>query len=243
MMRIASWNIKAGIYLSAVKDILEGIDADSVCLQEVDRFASRSHCLDVIQFLASQLSLHGAFVPAMTLGTECEHGIRAYGIGLLSRHPIISQTPLTYSKPNGDPRSPATEPRVALLATIKGPAGSYFIVNTHLAYGASTSALRALQLVELERALRGSPAFNEGIPAFVCGDFNEDCAVGVVAEFSARLNLTPVCLTPTYPISQNAAPSERIDNIFFLNSRCSGTGSRSNPSASDHALVFGDFWS
>lgn len=193
-MRVASWNLLHGIDvrtgrvdLGAVADGIAALDADVVAVQEVDRELSRSGSVDQVAVLADKLGWHGVFAPAL-LGEPVRNwdalpdlspdpGGPAYGIGLLSRHPLRDVR--RHELPGGaeqrrrggdvdvlEKRPPGwdTEPRILLRARLAHPGGELVVASTHLSY----VAWRAVR--QLRRALLWTAA-HDG-PALLLGDLN-----------------------------------------------------------------------
>ena len=192
-MRVASWNLLHGVDvrtgrvdLGAVVDGIAALDADVVAVQEVDRELSRSGGVDQLAVLADKLGWHGVFAPAL-LGEPVrswdalpdrspDPGGPAYGIGLLSRHPLHDVRRLAL--PGGADRRRRTgsievlerrppgwdrEPRIVLRARLAHPDGELVVAATHLSY----VAWRAVR--QLRRALVWTAS--DG-PALLMGDLN-----------------------------------------------------------------------
>ena len=54
-LSVVTWNIERGVHFERVAETLDGLDADIILLQEVDRFCSRSDGRDVPHHIAHQL--------------------------------------------------------------------------------------------------------------------------------------------------------------------------------------------
>lgn len=104
-MRIATWNLLHGldvrtgrIDLDVVAAAIAALDVELVAVQEVDRGLARSGGVDQVAELAARLGWHGVFAPALLgdparrwgpgPGGDVDPGGPAYGVGLLSRHPL-----------------------------------------------------------------------------------------------------------------------------------------------------------
>jgi endonuclease/exonuclease/phosphatase family metal-dependent hydrolase len=99
-LRVVSYNIAAGHGdLDAIADAIRALDADLVALQEVDVYWSeRSQWQDQAALLGARLGLQVRFAPIYTVPSqERDAPSRAFGVALLSRHPIVafSNRPLT----------------------------------------------------------------------------------------------------------------------------------------------------
>ncbi|MCO1655822.1 endonuclease/exonuclease/phosphatase family protein [Pseudonocardia humida] len=190
-MRIATWNllhcrdVRTGrVDLGAVADAIAALDVDAVAVQEIDRELSRSGGHDQLSVLADKLGWHGVFAPAL-LGEPvrswdalpddgADPGGPAYGIGLLSPHPLHDVARLALPggaaqrrTPAGVDRPPAwdREPRVAVRARLELPGGREVVLTgTHLTY-VTWRAVRQLHRA-LSWAAAGGPA------AVLAGDLN-----------------------------------------------------------------------
>ena len=175
-LRLATWNVLHGRSLASgqvhVDDLRAGaaaLDADVLALQEVDRRQARSHDVDQVAEVAGVLGARWfRFVPALwgEPGAQWEpargrlHAASApdrpaYGIGLVSRRPVLAWDVLRFPPaPVGMPllvpgRGVAMvrdEPRVAVAALVDGPSGPLTVVATHLSFvpGVNVRQLRAV---------------------------------------------------------------------------------------------------
>jgi endonuclease/exonuclease/phosphatase family metal-dependent hydrolase len=157
-MRIVSYNLLHGIDLaaggvvdlSAAVDVLAGLDADIVALQEVDRGQDRSGDTDQVAHLADALAITGVFCPAL-LGdpgtswrtADTDDGGGAYGVGLLVRGGLAATERVVLPgggagsrRPGASPQRPGwdREPRVALAARLAVGDRPLTVVVTHLSY-------------------------------------------------------------------------------------------------------------
>lgn len=191
-MRLATWNVLHGRSLAdgrvdvpRLRDAAAGLRADVLGLQEADRFQPRSHGIDLVAEVAAATGAADArFVPAL-VGTpggqwrpaadadDGEPGA-AYGVGLVSRHPVRSWHVLRLAAARA--RSPILlpgtrrviwlqdEPRVALAAVVDGPLGLMTVATTHLSF---LPGWNGVQLHRLARWLRALPG-----PHVLTGDLN-----------------------------------------------------------------------
>ena len=60
--RILQWNIERGYKLNNVLSILKNLDADILCLQELDIYCKRSGNCDIAKIIAKELKLKCVFV-------------------------------------------------------------------------------------------------------------------------------------------------------------------------------------
>ncbi|MDP2342432.1 MAG: endonuclease/exonuclease/phosphatase family protein [Deltaproteobacteria bacterium] len=103
-MRIVTWNIRStkSSSLDTIGDVLQGLDADVIALQEVDRDAPRTGTVDQAAELADRLGMTHAYAAAR------KEGSGDFGVALLSRLPFASANPIELPGDN------ALERRVAL---------------------------------------------------------------------------------------------------------------------------------
>lgn len=191
-MRVATWNLLHGRSLSSgevdesgLRSGAEGLDADVIALQEVDRHQNRSdglHQTDVVADASG--AVWARFVPAVwgepgvewqpALPTDTDDGERAaYGIGLASRLPVLKSDVLRFSPapfampllvPGQGVVKVADEPRVAVAALVEGPAGPLTVIATHLSF---VPGFNVRQLRELVAWAQHKPA-----PRLLLGDLN-----------------------------------------------------------------------
>jgi len=132
-------------------DLIAGLEPDLVVLQEIDNGADRSRQQDQMAVLSELTGLHarfGAFMPY-----QGGH----YGIGLLSRFPIVES--MNHLLPEG------AEPRSALDARVRLPSGEELLLCSVHLYRTETERLAQAQtLVEIYREI--------DIPMILGGDFN-----------------------------------------------------------------------
>ena len=129
-MRIVTYNTQSGFAngrlvhdMKAQAAHLATYNADVIALQEVAIRHPQGKPVDYPAEVAAHLKMNHLFAEAMPLG-ECGH----YGVAILSRFPIEHIATLSLPVPSKD-----IEPRVALVARVKGPQ-PFFMVSTHLSY-------------------------------------------------------------------------------------------------------------
>jgi endonuclease/exonuclease/phosphatase family metal-dependent hydrolase len=216
LLRVATANVLHGVVLSsgsvdldAHARALAALEADVIAVQEVDRGLSRSGAVDQVAALADRLGCHGVFAPALfgdpdeawrASGAE-DLGGPAYGLGLLSRHPLGDVARLVLpgggdgrrgtarQAPTRRPPSPGwdREPRVALSAAIRVGGVRIRVATTHLSY-LPWRGMR--QLARMLRDMRGEGGFE-----VIAGDLN--LPVLLVRAVAGRW--THAGGTPTYP--------------------------------------------
>jgi endonuclease/exonuclease/phosphatase family metal-dependent hydrolase len=162
-LRLVTWNIHKGIgtdrryRLDRILRVLRDLDADVVCLQEVDQGVSRSAMEDQAQRLADELGYPHA---ALGLNVRVEQG--GYGNLTLSRAPLDEVH-------NVDLTVPPKKRRSALVTRVRhGDARGWLVANVHLG------------LLHLERRIQVRRVLEhifEGArpeqPLVIAGDWNE----------------------------------------------------------------------
>ncbi len=220
--RVLVYNIHAGKDGAGV-DNLEGVaalvrstGADLVLLQEVDRRTRRSGNVDQPEVLAMRTGFHVAF------GSALDFDGGTYGVAILSRWPILSDTLIHLPvRPAQTRAGGSREPRGALRAVVAGPTGRLAILNTHLdASGADTwRRQEADSVVALVARMRRDEPF-----VIAGGDFNstpESAVQGAVRAGELRDSWTECAEGPGYTYPEKT-PLKRIDYLFLTGTiRCS----------------------
>ena len=214
-IRALVYNIHAGRD-AAGEDNLEGVagviletGADVVLLQEVDRGTRRSGGADHLAELRRRTGYHGAF------GRTLDYQGGEYGIAVLSRWPILSDTlvhlPVT---PAQERAGGSYEPRGAHVVVVDAPGGPLGVVNTHL--DASRTDAYRRQEVETVRRLAAALRELHG-RVIVGGDFNAEPGSLPIRRMldDGWLDAAAECGngdTRTFPAD---APIKRIDYVFL----------------------------
>ena len=179
-VRLVSFNIHHGVGpdgrhdLPRLAQLLASLDADVICLQEVDRhFGPRSEGVDQALLLARALEVQLAYGPSVDepgpAGTG-DDGRRQYGNALLSRLPILVTD--VHPLPGGG------EPRTAMRTLIELDGAALWVTNTHLSN--RSAADRAAQAAAVAGLHTGS--METGV---IVGDLNADAGapeLGVLRE-------------------------------------------------------------
>jgi len=223
-MRLVTFNILHG--RSLVDDRVDvdrfaravaSLHADVLALQEVDREQERSGGADLtavaaeaggLPFHRFAAALHGTPGSwSATTGRE-QPGGAAYGVALLSRHPVRAWHVLRLPALRGrvpvrlggtsTPRWVQDEPRVAVVAEIDADGLGLTAICTHLSL-VPWWARRQVSLVE--RRTRDRVA-----PRVLLGDLNLPGAVPSQAS-----GLMPLVTTPTFPAHR---PDRQIDHVL-----------------------------
>lgn len=213
-LHVMVYNIHAGKdaqeqgNLPRVAQLILGSRADIALLQEVDRNTERSGHVDQVAELERLTGMHGI------LGKSLDYQGGDYGIAILSRWPITSDTTVHLPvEPVQVRAGGSTEPRVALVVHVAAPFGDLAVVNTHLdPSGRDTFRLQEVHdLLEMLRPIGAS-----GTRALVGGDFNStpDSRVQETLRSAGLTDLWVQCgrgQPLTYPAD---TPAKRIDYLF-----------------------------
>jgi len=252
-VRIATFNILHGrspeddrVDPDRFAEAVHKLDADVLCLQEVDRNQPRSLHADLTavaadamnavdhRFVAALSGVPGAAWLAAT-GEERPDSA-AYGIALLSRYqvtgwqvmrlaPVPVRVPLRFG--GRRPEWVRDEPRVAVVAEVAAPGGPLRVATTHLTF---IRGWNSRQLRVLMRSLkRGATA----PPLVLTGDLN----MGPLRAGHLS-GLRPLAVGPTFPADE---PTEQIDHILTDSVSLEGTsGEPVRLPLSDHRALVAD---
>jgi len=159
-LRLVSYNIKHGLGndgrldLERTAALLNNLRADFIGLQEVDNKVKRSGIVDQAQTLGKSLGMYSAF------GSFMDYQGGKYGLGMLSKHPILAAKEIKL--PTGN------EPRVALACKIQLPdRREIMVVNLHFDW-VEDDKFRFQQAKELAKYLDTLT-----LPYVLMGDFND----------------------------------------------------------------------
>jgi endonuclease/exonuclease/phosphatase family metal-dependent hydrolase len=212
-------NVDDGVVdVARFRQVIAGLDADLLALQEVDLDQPRSGMADLTtvaaesmgavshQFVAAISGTPGATWMAAT-GRESP-GTAGYGIALLSRFPasswqvvrlprIPTRFPMYLPGPN-KVMVVDEEPRAAVLGRFETPLGPMTVANTHLSF---VPGWNRRQLRHLVRDLRGLPG-----PHLLVGDLN--MTPRAVHRWSG---LRGLATAPTFPAD---LPERQLDHVL-----------------------------
>lgn len=220
--RMATWNLRHGrgrgsgrVDLGAAAAMIAASDSDVVAVQEVDRGQPRSGNADQIAELALRLGWQGVFAPSilgrpwardavLTTADVTDDGGPAYGIGLLSRHPLRESVRIVLPSGSAGGLVADREPRVLLRAAVATAIGDVTVHSTHLSWS-PWSAWRQLHW------LLNLPCDPHG-PTVIAGDLNlPACVLGAAL---AGTGWRAASAGPTFPAP---APCVQLDHIVVRN--------------------------
>lgn len=191
MFRIVTYNIRAGLGLDGIRsirriaEVLAPLNADVVCLQEVDQHVKRSWLENQPKFLGTRLAMHEVFQKNLDLQTG------GYGNSILTKSLILHcrQHPLPGE---GEPRG-----LLEVLVSLDGEEVTVFC--THLATAKESRILQAQRVMEIVRSVR--------TPHILCGDMND-----VFGSQAVSTLLDDAVLRDSYPEAPHTyTPSDCIE--------------------------------
>lgn len=198
-LRVMSYNLRFG-ELASMQQIAEYISSkqpDVVALQECDwntmrKRAPKQNGVKFVNELAHDTGMFGLY------GKSIDYGGGYYGIGLLSRYPVIRSERVLL------PYEEGTEQRSMLVAEILLPDGNTFtFICTHLEV--SSSDARVKQVGFINKYVRKMAQ-----PIFIAGDMNaRPESIEITQGFGRWKNLTSNDFTYS-----STNPKIKIDYIF-----------------------------
>ena len=191
-LRVLTFNIRhcAGnddvINYDRTAAVINGMQPDVVCLQEVDYMTTRSNKVDQLKTLADKTGMNYYFSKSIAYqGGE-------YGNGLLFKGTPISTK--TYPLPGAELRS-------AAIAEFE----NYVVISTHLALEENNRVESAKQLTDLAKT------YNKVV--YMAGDFNEDLMNGT---FFTELKKEWEVVSSTENTFPTGQATKRIDFVVTL---------------------------
>ncbi|MEV4260935.1 glycoside hydrolase family 3 N-terminal domain-containing protein [Kribbella sp. NPDC049584] len=220
-LTVASYNIHAGAGEDNVFDLdrtaaaLKALDADVIGLQEVDvHWDARSQWLDTLAELATKLGLHSAFAPIYDFDPPAAgQPRRQYGVGLLSRFPLIRTENHSITRLSTQDPNPVPAPAPGFLeAELEVRGRRLHVYCTHLDYRADPS-VRQLQVADTLKILAQDRKKDLQV---LVGDFNAEASAPELAGLWTRLtdSWTAAGSTTGGPYTYPAvAATKRIDFV------------------------------
>ena len=251
-MRLVTFNILGGrapgderVDVRRFAAAVRALDPDVLALQEVDRGQARTQHADLTAVAAEAMdAVDHRFVAALT-GTagatwtaatgEEQPEAAAYGIALLSRHPVgaweVVRLPALPGRApwlwHGQrlPTLVRDEPRVAVAASVEVPHRGLTVATTHLSFLPGWNVVQLRRVVRALRVVRG--------PLVLMGDLNMSATAARRAS-----GLHPIASGPTFPVH---APTKRIDHVLVDERRLAAATARTvDTGLSDHRAVVVD---
>src|SRR5215203_2668995 len=236
-LKVLVYNIHAGKdakgvdNLERVAAIVRDSKADVVLLQEVDKGTTRSGKVDQPAELARLTSFNVSF------GKTLDYQGGDYGIAVLSRWPILSDTLIRLPvSPPQDRSGVMNEPRGALRVRIDAPRGELGVINTHIDAGRDDTY--RLQEARTLLAVAGPWRDSTGT-LIVGGDLNSEPQSAVQAMFSLAgwRDSFRECGRGTGLSFPADVPVKRIDYLMITGDTQCMTASVLSTEASDHRPV------
>jgi endonuclease/exonuclease/phosphatase family metal-dependent hydrolase len=182
-VRVLVYNIHAGKdaqrrpNLEDVARLVQEHEVDLALLQEVDRGTKRSGNVDQVRLLEEQAGRAAVF------GRSLDFDGGQYGIAALARGGFVSHETRPLPVTPAQERSGGSyEPRAALVAVARTPAGEFQVVNTHL--DASRDDHYRLQEAAHLLAL-AEPLRRDDRPLLLGGDLNSEPDSAVLERLRA----------------------------------------------------------
>ncbi len=218
-LRIGSYNIAHGKLVSHDMTVLgrdiQSLALDIVGVQEVDQFADRSGNVDTMKLMSKSSGLaHYAYFKTINIsGGE-------YGIGLLSRYPILETETIQLS-------SPGVEQRVVGRAVLDVYGTHITVFVTHLSYEALD--IRTTQMKEVAALAAAAENY------LVIADFN-------TANFNEFTTFTDGTLlnNATYSVPTFPGHGTAIDNIIYSSEWTFSKPETFDKGHSDHRLLYAE---
>ena len=202
-IRVLTYNVyhgetmKGNFDLDLISATIKSVNPDLVALQEVDVHTDRAMGMDIVTELAQRTGLIPTFGSAMPFSNGY------YGVGILSKHPIVkSQNHKLPSKVGHEPRT-ALEIWVALKSkdTIR-------FVSTHLDnMDENSDRLNQAKFINQTFADKESYA-----PTILAGDLN---ALPDSETMKIFYNHWQKSFTENTPTSPSSNPQSKIDYILY----------------------------
>lgn len=202
-LRVMTFNIHScSAGYEKIVETIAGAHPDVVALQEVDLGTRRSEGQDQVRDLAERLGYpFYAHIPATTMKGG------AYGMGILSLHPIAGIDTWPLPVPRG------MEPRVVARAVIRLGERSISVWKTHLSPMPMWSSLRTEQVIRVLRLMEGDPR-----PKVLLGDMNDVASSKPIKLLLGQMQDSWLeagsGAAGTYPLPMPLSPTLRYDYVL-----------------------------
>lgn len=228
--------------LATIAHTLSDLDADIICLQEVDFYAQRSFNEDQLQVLAKRLKMpYAAYVVTWNKKyiawpywpPQHHFGRVVSGQAVLSRYPIVSQDLLYFAKPasNAIWYNWFYLNRIAQRLSVKIANSTVEVWNLHLE--AFDKTARDNQLTALGKILNRE---QDGL-RIVAGDYNT-ASLSVFMKEAGLSSETNKFTEKTFP---SWDPQDDIDHILYRGLTLETAGIVPGVTASDHLPLWAVF--
>lgn len=197
-LTVMSYNVHHGegtdgrLDLARIARVITEAKPDLVALQELDVRVGRSDNVDQAAELARLTGMAGAFGQAIPLDGG------AYGVGVLSRFPIVAEQ----NRPL--PGSPEREARTSLHVVVEVPSiGRVHFVSTHFDHKSRDDRAHQAKIL--------ADWLHDDVNTLVAGDLNDVASGSSVRPLFRRFLDAGAQAGPTYPAHR---PDVRIDFIL-----------------------------
>jgi endonuclease/exonuclease/phosphatase family metal-dependent hydrolase len=236
-LKVITWNIERGTEYGSILDVLRGLDADILLLQEVDRNCRRTAYRHVARDLAEALGMNwisaGEF---QEIGEARGDRPAITGQAILSKFPIEDSGVLPFTSQDRwrwsiNPVQPRRGGRIALRART----GGILVYNTHIESG-QNAKIKRRQIAEI--LADQSKHATAGVAVVIGGDFNSGPDVGAPIFRS----LTGAAFADALGAADQRGPTsmgqrDPIDWIFVKNVKSLSGRVIKAAAASDHFPV------
>ena len=222
---IGSYNIANGSKVNhqmekLAKDITDA-KLDIVGLQEVDQFCTRSGNMDTMKTMSELTGMpYYAFFKAINLSGNGPDGKGEYGIGVLSKYPILETERVELNSYGKEQRALGRT-----VIDVNGTKINFFV--THVSY--EETSIRAKQLIQINAIMQKYDNY------LLVGDFNTDD----FTEYAAFPDAGTIN-TAEYHLATFDEKKSSIDNIVYTKSNWVFSPPRTTPNRnSDHDMLYG----
>jgi endonuclease/exonuclease/phosphatase family metal-dependent hydrolase len=230
-LKVGSYNIGNGSHvrhdLSIIANDIQSQGLDVIGLQEVDRLANRSKNLDTLKLLSEMTDLkYYYYAKAIDLpGNIPTYGQDGeYGIGILSKYPIVEGESYRLS-------SGGREQRMLARATLDVNGKEINFFTTHLSF--EDDKIRAGQLSEIDNIM-----FDYSF-CILTGDFNLRSFEEL--DVLTGLNIVSNEDTPIVTYSGTDWNTQCIDNVCYSSAFVPGEAYANENNHSDHYMLVAEF--